>query len=1118
MKIKTSKYFLKKLMIYTAIVVVGLLMMIVLLRNVQNHSAQQRQKRVSEALLSSIITTLKNNEKDVKELEQIFHDENREALSDLRALISSGLLSSVSQMSADERAAYFHDIMERAGLEYLFLMNAESRLLLSPVQALQGSSLVELGFLSEENFRLLTEGATENPMKSQPVLEENGAGSFYFYSTSLTFGDNEIYLVLGSDSSILSVQFSALTDISELISSRSGITGDILFAVDVTTGEFLFFDDGNVNLSGENARSYGLTEKALKNGYSGMEKINGTDYFCVSRDFGDYIIICAAVDAENLYLISNRSLVWCILGFLAAVGVSIAYAVILRKYYLTGEETPAMIPVFRWRERQINYNHSVGRKLLPVIFGASLMVFGVAYLAQTLICLSEAVRQSENTLIKSEQSIAEGTATRKIIDDYYETRFLEKAKLLAFCLEEDPTALNEGEKRYYTAYDELGNRYMIFDEEFNQQSSIVSSSLLQKLAQENDIDSIYVYNDQGRVIATSTENWYFILGTDEESQSFPFREVLDSRRNFFIQERTTDDFGEKRQYIGVAFRYYTTTDEVGATLYVPRQSYIAQQKETWEGNPIHSYSSLLQISLNTDLIDRLHSSTDIKTILSGVKIVGDGFLVSFSQEEGHPIIYSPKTSDIGKTAAEAGYNETVFSGNFNGFHRLNGKEFFLCVRYINGCYVATELPAATLFADRIKTSMITTVNTLFFILLISAIFTLTTEQEEAYYHELTEQNAVKKKNRESNRFFTLRMPSGKEREVLSASARWGKVHMPWKSRTPEQKLSAIVRGVLVLLVIYVVLLMMNASSVFGDNSIVVYIMSGNWDKGFNIFAISACIAVMVIIFVGVWLIGFGIEVLTSIFGTKSETIGQLLKSVLKYGSVLMGLFYCLFLLGFDSASLLASAGIMSLVIGLGAQKLIGDIIAGIFIVFEGEFRVGDIITISDFRGQVLDIGLRTTKIIDGIGNIKIYNNSDISGVLNMTKETSLIDVDFGIDYSESLERVESVLKKEFPKIRKELPEITDGPFYRGVVEMADSSVVLRVSCKSLEKNVPQLRRDLTRQLYLVCQRNDISIPFPHVTLDFSEAGEQKDKPTSAEVRSARAFNRQQKNATEDIRE
>lgn len=126
------------------------------------------------------------------------------------------------------------------------------------------------------------------------------------------------------------------------------------------------------------------------------------------------------------------------------------------------------------------------------------------------------------------------------------------------------------------------------------------------------------------------------------------------------------------------------------------------------------------------------------------------------------------------------------------------------------------------------------------------------------------------------------------------------------------------------------------------------------------------------------------------------------------------MYYTLALFGIDTKTLLASAGILGLVIGLGTQSL------------------------------VVEIGIRTTKIQDGGQNIKIISNKDVCGVINMTRDYSYAWVDLGIEYGESLERVENVLEQEFPNIRKRLPGIIDGPFYKGVVALADNSVNIRV--------------------------------------------------------------------------
>ena len=241
---------------------------------------------------------------------------------------------------------------------------------------------------------------------------------------------------------------------------------------------------------------------------------------------------------------------------------------------------------------------------------------------------------------------------------------------------------------------------------------------------------------------------------------------------------------------------------------------------------------------------------------------------------------------------------------------------------------------------------------------------------------------------------------------------------------------------------------------------------------------------MVLTAVILTVVGFRIPVriITSFLGTRGETVSRLLLSIVKYGCTIAGIFYCLHLLGVDSASLLASAGILSLVIGLGAQSLIKDILAGIFIVFEGEFRVGDIVTIGDFRGTVMDIGLRTTKIMGPTGNIKIYNNSEISGVLNMTKEASLATCTISIEYGQDIDYVEAVLKRDLPHLQEKNPLILDGPTYAGVSNLGASGVDLLIYCKCYEADIKGVVRFLNKEVLQIFYRNGINVPFPNVTV------------------------------------
>lgn len=129
-------------------------------------------------------------------------------------------------------------------------------------------------------------------------------------------------------------------------------------------------------------------------------------------------------------------------------------------------------------------------------------------------------------------------------------------------------------------------------------------------------------------------------------------------------------------------------------------------------------------------------------------------------------------------------------------------------------------------------------------------------------------------------------------------------------------------------------------------------------------------------------------------GNRSTTVGQLIISVLKYGLAIVGLFLILSAWGVETPTLLASAGIIGLAISFGAQSLIADVLSGLFIIFEKQFTVGDIIEIGDFRGEVIEIGIRVTKYVNIAGDIKTINNSEIRSAINTTSNYSPVICDF----------------------------------------------------------------------------------------------------------------------------
>ena len=126
---------------------------------------------------------------------------------------------------------------------------------------------------------------------------------------------------------------------------------------------------------------------------------------------------------------------------------------------------------------------------------------------------------------------------------------------------------------------------------------------------------------------------------------------------------------------------------------------------------------------------------------------------------------------------------------------------------------------------------------------------------------------------------------------------------------------------------------------------------------------------------------------------RAKTVITLLDGLVKYGSAIALFFLVLSAFGVNTKAIWESVGVITLIIGLGAQSLIADIIAGVFIIFENEYDVGEIVSIDGFRGTISEIGIRATKVTDAAGNIKIINNSDIKNVVNLSRELSLASVD-----------------------------------------------------------------------------------------------------------------------------
>ena len=1084
---KANTYFFSKVAINAFLVILGAVLIALFLQQLQHQTSIARQRENSLQALKEAVSILETNAGDAEELTQVFHDSNQDMLDNLNELLNSGLFKSLVTVDTEARSAVFQDVVDRSGVDYLFIMSGDGRVLLSPYPEYYNIDLRESGLLTAENLELLLKGTKQEDGSILPALEKNDYGYFYFYSDRSTYENTDLVLILGADAQTLDVQIESLKDVSVVLSRASVGNGGFLFAVDTENNEFLYYENGSEVLTGSNALEAGLSQTALQDGYSGTETINGVRYYCVSRSFGSSTVICAVAETEKMFSNDKYVLFWSIIGFILVMLLSLVYAVIVRNDCVRNVVQTEKKTFTMRNGHRVIFDLSIFKKVFPLMILGVLLIFCISFYTQTLLEISESIKTSVIALDEVSARYEESTKNREIIQSYYNNRFLSKARLMSYLLEEDPSVLNEDSSRIYSDYDMDGKRYFLDDDEGNPLKSVSSSERLQQLCEENDLESIYVYDEDGHTIATNTELWYFTLSHIAGDQSYAFRDILDGKADVLVQVPMMSDVGKDGQYIGVALPYYTTVDSRGDTVYVSRTAYEAyknrkpadEEEDAEPPTPVTMHRGLLQIGLKQALTDKLLASTDLEYIFSSDMLNG-GFIVVFDDTPSHWCEYSPFEARIGMSAEEIGIPANAFTGeDYYGFTRVNGVRYFQYFKYDNEYFVATAIPKDGMYRARTKISLLTAATSLLLILILSGTVTLTTEEEEMLYATISEEQ--EKKGLDSAIFHVI-LPSGKRVSTVKAAARWDNRRIPWSERSPEQKLMLLIGVLFGILVFYVLISILGVRTIFEENSIIRYIMSGTWDKSPNIFALSACALVMIFTALAIAIFRIPIRIMTSLLGARSETIGHLLLSVMKYGGAIGSFFYCLYLIGVDSTSLLASASILSLVIGLGAQSLIKDILAGIFIVFEGEFRVGDIVTIGDYRGTVMDIGLRTTKIMGLGGNIKIYNNSDISGVLNMTKEASIASATISIEYGQELEYVEAVMNRELPKLKDQNPRILDGPFYLGVSKLGASGVDLLVICKCREQDILDMGRYLNREVLQIFYRNGINVPFPNVTV------------------------------------
>lgn len=214
---------------------------------------------------------------------------------------------------------------------------------------------------------------------------------------------------------------------------------------------------------------------------------------------------------------------------------------------------------------------------------------------------------------------------------------------------------------------------------------------------------------------------------------------------------------------------------------------------------------------------------------------------------------------------------------------------------------------------------------------------------------------------------------------------------------------------------------------------------------------------------------------------REDTLISIIRGVLGVLIWLAAILIIISEFGIEIGPLLAGAGIAGVAVGFGAQYLIRDLISGLFIILENQYRVGDVVRLDDTSGRVEDISLRVTVLRDLDGNVHHVPNGSIDRATNLTKEESGINFEIGVAYSSDIDQVFEVIQQVCKQMLAEdkwKNKIKELPRILRVDDFADSAIMIKITGKTVPLQQWDAAGELRKRLKAAFDAAGIEIPFP----------------------------------------
>ncbi len=571
-----------------------------------------------------------------------------------------------------------------------------------------------------------------------------------------------------------------------------------------------------------------------------------------------------------------------------------------------------------------------------------------------------------------------------------------------------------------------------------------------------DIDYIMLFDSDGNEVSCNKDYVGFTLGDSPEDERYEFRQLLHGVPGIIHKASYDPETRLERQLIGVKVPASVPGRLHGALI-------LALLPENTAGTGLSEREDRV-MSLNTTR----------------------GTSCFAADSDSGEILYASSASMLGKTVSEYGLPENSLQDGYMDFTSIGGTTH-LVVTVREGehvYYYAVE--SGAMFGQVILYGVLAAL--LFaLVLVLLLVFLLKGYHEDVIeeWSEITQDRvSVRRRQTDSMDAVTIVQESEAEPEA-EAKPKTGLLQklldfLRWKQRNPHERTVIVIRiGLIVLILCCLDVLHGKTLANESYDTMLGFLLHGDWMRGLNLFSLCSCLMILSIAYLVNILCNLLLKLTGILLSGHGETICRLIYSCVRYITILGVIYFCLEYLGFPTSTIIAALGAASLSISLGAQDLIADIVAGLAIVFDGSFRVGDVVEINGRQGVVLELGVRATKMRIPVNNILTINNHEIKDVLNLSRECSECKVVFRVPLELPLSQLEKVLERELPAIGQKESRILFGPYLIGAALPQDktvgsfSSISIGAMCD--QKDEEEVTFVLHRELKMIAEREGISL-------------------------------------------